>query len=277
MGFDYDWMGIADAEDLFHPGLLRMVDYRFRAHRRRHRAVRVQLMNFSHPTSAPPEPECPHAATPSPVPRRPAALQASGAGASVAAMVRHASSAGGGPRTCLEYYKWFQSRLKLQAASVIPLGGNTVFFRRRVPRRAAAKCGRRGCTALWDEDCLTEDCKIGIAASVLGLSGRRRLRDAHGDPRGDSGHAGRARCGSGCAGCRASSRSSREREWLRLPSLWQRVTGRLRPGIPVLPGLHRIVLAPFALALVLAQAPVAMALLHRAAGDQPARTSSWTC
>ena len=50
---------------------------------------------------------------------------------------------------CLEYFKWFQSRLDVQAkVRVIPLGGNTVFFRRefvdavraRGRDRAAAPC-----------------------------------------------------------------------------------------------------------------------------------------
>ena len=73
---------------------------------------------------------------------------------------------------CLEYFKWFQSRLDVQAKlRVIPLGGNTVFFRREfvdAVRREDAL--RRGTLHgdFWDESCLTEDCKIGIMASVLG-------------------------------------------------------------------------------------------------------------
>ena len=64
----------------------------------------------------------------------------------------------------LEYFKWFQCRLELQAAvRVMPLGGNTVFFRREF---VDALYRRHG--SFWDESCLTEDCKIGIMASVLG-------------------------------------------------------------------------------------------------------------
>jgi glycosyltransferase XagB len=64
----------------------------------------------------------------------------------------------------LEYFKWFQSRLKLQAATrVMPLGGNTVFFRRQFLDALRERYG-----SCWDEECLTEDCKIGIVASVLG-------------------------------------------------------------------------------------------------------------
>jgi cellulose synthase/poly-beta-1,6-N-acetylglucosamine synthase-like glycosyltransferase len=59
----------------------------------------------------------------------------------------------------LEYYKWFQSRLKFQARiGVMPLGGNTVFFRRSFIEEIGG----------WDESCLTEDCKIGIQASAMG-------------------------------------------------------------------------------------------------------------
>ena len=73
---------------------------------------------------------------------------------------------------CLEYYKWFQSRLKVQSkVRVIPLGGNTVFFRREFVdhvRRVDAEERRVLHGKFWDERCLTEDCKIGITASVLG-------------------------------------------------------------------------------------------------------------
>ena len=46
----------------------------------------------------------------------------------------------------------------------MPLGGNTVFFRREFLEALHRRHGR-----YWDEDCLTEDCKIGILASVLGF------------------------------------------------------------------------------------------------------------
>jgi len=59
----------------------------------------------------------------------------------------------------LEYYFWFKSRLHFHANhGMIPLGGNTVFFRREVM------------TALggWDEANLTEDADIGIRLSAIG-------------------------------------------------------------------------------------------------------------
>jgi glycosyltransferase XagB len=54
LGIDYEWIGIADAEDLFHPSLLRMVDYRFRRSGAGIVQCGVQLMNFSaHPSTQP--------------------------------------------------------------------------------------------------------------------------------------------------------------------------------------------------------------------------------
>lgn len=131
----YEWIGVADAEDVFHPGLLRLIDYRFRATGAGIVQCGVQLMNFG----------CHLHAVP-------------GNGwwsAHLSAWWRAAN--------CLEYFKWFQSRLKMQAKiGVMPLGGNTVFFRRHLLEALRERYGR-----YWDEDCLTEDCKIGIVASVL--------------------------------------------------------------------------------------------------------------
>ncbi len=63
-------------------------------------------------------------------------------------------------RNCLEYYIWFMSRLRFQArARFIPLGGNTVFIRRPVLERLGG----------WDVACLTEDCDLGVRASVAGI------------------------------------------------------------------------------------------------------------
>ncbi|WP_241255982.1 glycosyltransferase [Candidatus Protofrankia californiensis] len=63
-------------------------------------------------------------------------------------------------RNCLEYYIWFMSRLRYQAmARFIPLGGNTVFIRREILDRLSG----------WDVSCLTEDCDLGVRASVEGV------------------------------------------------------------------------------------------------------------
>ncbi|WP_214107772.1 glycosyltransferase family 2 protein [Acrocarpospora catenulata] len=62
-------------------------------------------------------------------------------------------------RNCMEYFFWFRSRLHLQAQKgFIPLGGNTVFVRTEVIREAGG----------WDENCLAEDCDLGVRLSTAG-------------------------------------------------------------------------------------------------------------
>src|SRR3972149_1074405 len=59
----------------------------------------------------------------------------------------------------LEYFFWFKSRLHYHAQlGMIPLGGNTVFFRRDLLEEIGG----------WDESNLTEDADIGIRISTLG-------------------------------------------------------------------------------------------------------------
>lgn len=59
----------------------------------------------------------------------------------------------------LEYFFWFKSRLHYHARHrSIPLGGNTVFFMRKVLNRVGG----------WDEHNLTEDADIGLRVSLLG-------------------------------------------------------------------------------------------------------------
>jgi cellulose synthase/poly-beta-1,6-N-acetylglucosamine synthase-like glycosyltransferase len=64
----------------------------------------------------------------------------------------------------LEYYLWFRSALHFFASKrIIPLGGNTVFFKRFWLERVGG----------WDLNCLTEDADIGIRLSVAGAKKRR--------------------------------------------------------------------------------------------------------
>lgn len=59
----------------------------------------------------------------------------------------------------LEYFFWFKSRLHYHARlGMTPLGGNTVFFTRKVLQRVGG----------WDAQNLTEDADIGIRISRLG-------------------------------------------------------------------------------------------------------------
>jgi cellulose synthase/poly-beta-1,6-N-acetylglucosamine synthase-like glycosyltransferase len=62
-------------------------------------------------------------------------------------------------RNCLEYFFWFRSRLHLQSRHrFIPLGGNTVFARTDLLRDVGG----------WDEECLAEDCELGVRLSAMG-------------------------------------------------------------------------------------------------------------
>lgn len=62
-------------------------------------------------------------------------------------------------RNVLEYFFYFHSRLQLHARQgFLPLGGNTVFFRRDLLDAADG----------WDPECLAEDCEIGVRLSANG-------------------------------------------------------------------------------------------------------------
>ena len=64
-------------------------------------------------------------------------------------------------RNVLEYYFWFRSRLHFQAEKkFIPLGGNTVFARTELLRAVKG----------WDQECLAEDCELGVRLSSLGAT-----------------------------------------------------------------------------------------------------------
>lgn len=61
----------------------------------------------------------------------------------------------------VEYFIWFNSRLRLQAEkAAVTLGGNTVFFRRTALEAIHG----------WDEECLTEDADVGIRLSAMGAT-----------------------------------------------------------------------------------------------------------
>jgi cellulose synthase/poly-beta-1,6-N-acetylglucosamine synthase-like glycosyltransferase len=62
-------------------------------------------------------------------------------------------------RNVLEYFFYFRSRLHAHARwNFIPLGGNTVFVRRRLLVEHGG----------WDETCLAEDCELGVRLSTAG-------------------------------------------------------------------------------------------------------------
>ncbi len=143
-----DLVGIVDAESLIAPGLLTYVNTL--ASRQADVGIfqgGVQLMNVRGPDRA----------------GRATGRDGAGAGAGgVRAALRRLDTDASWwrARNCLEYYIWFMSRLRFQArARFIPLGGNTVFIRREVLDQLGG----------WDVTCLTEDCDLGVRASVAGV------------------------------------------------------------------------------------------------------------
>ncbi len=108
-------IGVFDAEDEVHPGLLKLVEARFEETGASVVQSGVQLMNV-HTTWW-------------------------------------------SMRNCLEYYFWFRSRLHFHSEQkFIPLGGNTVFARAEVLRDFGG----------WDQECLAEDCELGVRLSSAG-------------------------------------------------------------------------------------------------------------
>ncbi|NHI16075.1 glycosyltransferase family 2 protein [Microbacterium sp. CBS5P-1] len=110
-----DIVGVFDAEDEVHPGLLTVVDSKFQETGADVVQGGVQLMNFE--------------------------------------------TSWWSLRNVLEYYFWFRSRLHFHARSkFIPLGGNTVFVTR----------DRLEWSEGWDDQCLAEDCELGVRLSSDG-------------------------------------------------------------------------------------------------------------
>ncbi|NUR84191.1 MAG: glycosyltransferase [Nonomuraea sp.] len=211
----FEWVAIADAEDVFHPGLLRLADYRFRRTGAGIVQCGVQLMNFRGPWSG---------------------------------WWRAAN--------CLEYFKWFQSRLKLQAGiGVMPLGGNTVFFRKPFLEALRERYG-----VYWDEQCLTEDCKIGIAASVLKYP-IDVVYDEAMVTREETPDTLRALVRQRVRWMQGFIQVFTEGEWLRLPTFKQRVLAVYVLGFQFFQAFTAV-LAPVALATaLLLKAPVGITLL----------------
>jgi cellulose synthase/poly-beta-1,6-N-acetylglucosamine synthase-like glycosyltransferase len=70
----------------------------------------------------------------------------------------------------LEYFFWFKSTLQFFASvGIIPLGGNTVFFRKDILETIGG----------WNEKSLTEDAEIGIRLSVEGAKMRIVYDEKH--------------------------------------------------------------------------------------------------
>lgn len=154
-------------------------------------------------------------------------------------------------RNCMEYFFWFRSRLHLHAKrGFIPLGGNTVFVRTDV------LLGVGG----WDENCLAEDCDLGVRLSSRGA----RVVVAY-----DADMVTREETPDSLYGLlkqrtrwnQGFLQVYRKREWTRLPALNQRLLARWTLTTPFLQALAGL-LIPVGIAFALfADVPVGVAVI----------------
>ncbi|GFH35913.1 glycosyltransferase [Streptomyces pacificus] len=154
-------------------------------------------------------------------------------------------------RNCLEYFFWFRSRLHLHAAKgFIPLGGNTVFVRTAVLREAGG----------WDQDCLAEDCDLGVRLSSRG----RKVVVAY-----DADMVTREETpGTLMSLLKQRTRWNqgflqvyRKRDWRELPTFGQRMLARYTLMTPFMQAFTGVVIPVNAAAALLLDVPVGVAFL----------------
>jgi cellulose synthase/poly-beta-1,6-N-acetylglucosamine synthase-like glycosyltransferase len=151
----------------------------------------------------------------------------------------------------LEYFFWFKSRLHYHARhGSIPLGGNTVFFTRRVLMRVGG----------WDEHNLTEDADIGLRISALG----ERVRVVYDDryvtreetpPTLDHFIRQRTRWSQGFI------QTLLKGEWRRLPTRQQRVLAAYTLSFPILQVVLGIYIVIAVVMMFTVRTPVPAAML----------------
>jgi cellulose synthase/poly-beta-1,6-N-acetylglucosamine synthase-like glycosyltransferase len=154
-------------------------------------------------------------------------------------------------RNCLEYFFWFRSRLHLhERHRFIPLGGNTVFILTDVLRSVGG----------WDDQCLAEDCELGVRLSTLGA----RISVSY-DPylvtREETPDTLRALLKQRTRWNQGFLQVLRKGEWRRLPTRRQRLLARYTLAQPFLQAFAGVTI-PLAIATALAvKVPVGIALL----------------
>jgi cellulose synthase/poly-beta-1,6-N-acetylglucosamine synthase-like glycosyltransferase/putative flippase GtrA len=154
-------------------------------------------------------------------------------------------------RNVLEYYFWFRSRLHFHARKrFIPLGGNTVFVRTEVLRRAGG----------WDAECLAEDCELGIRLSSLGAT----VAVAY-DPllvtREETPATLRALLKQRTRWNQGFLQVLRKGEWRRLPTRRQRLLARYTLAMPFLQAFIGLLIPVSLAATIVAKAPTLAALM----------------
>lgn len=152
---------------------------------------------------------------------------------------------------CLEYYFHYKSRLPYFArAEVIPLGGNTVFFKRTLLEEVGG----------WDEGCLTEDADIGIRLSANGHR-IRAVYDHRRVTREETPHSVRSFVRQRTRWHQGFLQVLRRGHWRRLPRRRQRLLALLTLGQPALDAALLTIGILTPLALLYLRLPVLVALL----------------
>jgi glycosyltransferase XagB len=151
----------------------------------------------------------------------------------------------------LEYLFWFKSRMHYHAAvGMIPLGGNTVFFRRQLLVQ----------TAGWDQTCLTEDADIGIRLSTQGVRMRviydhRYVTREETPPTVGQFIKQRTRWNQGFLQILGKG------DWMRLPTWPQRLLALYTLGFPLIQALTLVYLPISVWLMLFGKLPILLALI----------------
>lgn len=202
-----DIIGVFDAEDEVHPGLLTVVDSKFQETGADVVQGGVQLMNFE--------------------------------------------TSWWSLRNVLEYYFWFRSRLHFHARSkFIPLGGNTVFATRE----------RLEWSQGWDDQCLAEDCELGVrlssdGAKVVVAYNPEYVTREETPPTLMSLYKQRTRWNQGFLQVLGKG------EWRKLPTVRQRLYARYLLNMPFIQAATGLLIPISILFILLVKVPTAVALI----------------
>jgi glycosyltransferase XagB len=154
-------------------------------------------------------------------------------------------------QNCLEYFFWFRSRLHLHAKKgFIPLGGNTVFVRSDVLRKANG----------WDGTCLAEDCDLGVRLSSRGAKVVVAY-DAEVVTREETPHSVSALVKQRTRWHQGFLQVLRKGEWRRLPTWRSRMLARYTLTSPFLQAFSGVVIPVGVAIAIWAQLPVLVALI----------------
>jgi len=151
----------------------------------------------------------------------------------------------------LEYLFWFKSHMHYHAAvGTIPLGGNTVFFQRKLLEHVGG----------WDQDCLTEDADIGIRLSAQGVHMRviydhRYVTREETPPTVGQFVKQRTRWNQGFLQVLGKG------DWLRLPTWPQRLLALYTLGFPLIQALTLIYLPISVCLMFFGKLPILLALI----------------